>query len=200
MQARDSGFFRYAPAFRALRILGDDLGADLANTGADYSPIWGPLLSFEEITDVLGESDVILCLDGGSELLLSQPLFQRLPAAVSDQVFTSSLLALGSYGSAIALVTAIAEICDKMPLYTLHARSAVRRGLEFQADVMLSGWRERIVALASIRQGLNPDHTRSAHPGSNGRAVPRRACTSRCTVRGPFTEGGRDTGPVTIPR
>lgn len=45
-------------------------------------------------------------------------------------------------------------------LYALHARAAIARGRLWQAVMMLDELRNRIIALACIRHGLNPWHGR----------------------------------------
>jgi predicted nucleotidyltransferase len=45
-------------------------------------------------------------------------------------------------------------------LYALHARSSIERGKGWQAEHMISGMREQVIALACLRHGLPPDQGR----------------------------------------
>jgi predicted nucleotidyltransferase len=48
-------------------------------------------------------------------------------------------------------------------LYALHARSAIARRRSWQADMMLTEFRNQVIALACVRHGLNPADGRGAH-------------------------------------
>jgi hypothetical protein len=45
-------------------------------------------------------------------------------------------------------------------LYALHARSSIARGKGWQAEYMLSGMRDQVIALACLRHGLPPNEGR----------------------------------------
>lgn len=45
-------------------------------------------------------------------------------------------------------------------LYALHARSSIARGRVWQAEYMVSGVRDHVLALACLRHGLSPVHGR----------------------------------------
>jgi predicted nucleotidyltransferase len=47
-------------------------------------------------------------------------------------------------------------------LHLLHARSAIARGRCWQANYMIAGARDRVLALACRRHGTRPDHARGA--------------------------------------
>ena len=48
-----------------------------------------------------------------------------------------------------------AELIGMAWLYALHARSSIARGRLWQAEYMLSAMRDRVLALACVRHGLN---------------------------------------------
>jgi hypothetical protein len=45
-------------------------------------------------------------------------------------------------------------------LYALHARSSIVRGRRWQAEYMISGLRDQVMALACVRFGVSPNHGR----------------------------------------
>ena len=57
---------------------------------------------------------------------------------------------------------AAADLIGMGWLYALHARSSIERGRVWQAEYMISGIRERVLALACVRHGL---------PATQGRGV-----------------------------
>jgi predicted nucleotidyltransferase len=58
----------------------------------------------------------------------------------------------------------VADLIGMGWLYALHARSSIERGRVWQAEYMISGIRERVLALACVRHGL---------PATQGRGVDR---------------------------
>lgn len=63
-----------------------------------------------------------------------------------------------------APVPAAADLIGMGWLYALHARSSIERGRVWQAEYMISGMREHVLALACLRHGL---------PATQGRGVDR---------------------------
>jgi predicted nucleotidyltransferase len=59
---------------------------------------------------------------------------------------------------------AVADLIGMGWLYALHARSSIERGRVWQAEYMVSGIREHVLALACVRHGL---------PATQGRGVDR---------------------------
>ncbi|HVB46264.1 MAG TPA: nucleotidyltransferase domain-containing protein [Streptosporangiaceae bacterium] len=58
--------------------------------------------------------------------------------------------------------SAAAELVGTGWLHALHARSSIARGRVWQAEYMVSGLRDRTLALASLRHGLPVPHARGA--------------------------------------
>ncbi|WP_328914904.1 MULTISPECIES: ABC transporter substrate-binding protein [unclassified Streptomyces] len=114
VQAAAAGtFYRYLPSSDPSAILGE-LGAKLGNAGAKGANYWGHDLSYETIDQQLGAADVILSVAVGSEPLLAQPLWKKLPAARAGHVYTTDLLFPSSYSGALGLLDFIADACQKI--------------------------------------------------------------------------------------